>query len=380
MIPLGTDAPIYHWPVATVGLIVVTVAASFAAWGLPPDEAQRWILTYGDGLHPLQWVTSNFVHGGIVHLIGNMIYLWGFGLIVEGKVGWWRFLAIYLGIGVAECALEQTIMLGAEEGGSLGASAIIFGLVAIGMVWAPRNEVNCVLILGWRVFYFEMPIVAFASIYFLFEGLTTVLSGLAFGSSVLHLFGVAIGFVLATVMLKLDWVDCEGWDLYTTRGSDKSRPKVTKAKARKAADMATRMEKRSDEALGNLRAAIDDGEALEALAAYRDLARMPQGWRPLEPDLLKLIALLQRKGMTAESVPIMGEYVERFPDRAARVRLKLAQVLIRDQQRPAAALKVLAPVTDAELPEDLRLVRRAIEQQARKLREEGVLELEGEPW
>ena len=108
MIPLGTDAPIYHWPIATAGLIAVNTAAyAFVMLGADPEQVQRLMLTYGDGLHPIQWVTSNFLHAGIVHLIGNMIYLWGFGLIVEGKVGWFRFLLIYLGLGIAECALDR---------------------------------------------------------------------------------------------------------------------------------------------------------------------------------------------------------------------------------------------------------------------------------
>ena len=76
-----------------------------------------------------------------MHLIGNMIYLWGFGLIVEGKVGWWRFLMIYLAIGAIECAIEQTLMLGADSKSySQGASAVVYGLVAIGMVWAPGTR------------------------------------------------------------------------------------------------------------------------------------------------------------------------------------------------------------------------------------------------
>ncbi len=59
-----------------------------------------WGLTHGEGLHPVQWVTNNFLHGRIFHLVGNMIFLWGFGLVVEGKLGWWRFLLVYMGIGI----------------------------------------------------------------------------------------------------------------------------------------------------------------------------------------------------------------------------------------------------------------------------------------
>ena len=44
---------------------------------------------------PWQWLTANYMHADIFHLLGNMFVLWGFGLVVEGKVGWWRFLLIY---------------------------------------------------------------------------------------------------------------------------------------------------------------------------------------------------------------------------------------------------------------------------------------------
>ena len=104
--------------------------------------------------HPLQWVTSPFLHADLMHLIGNMIFLWAFGLVIEGKLGWLRFAALYLGMGVAQSAFEQVCTLGFGEGGSLGASAIIYGLMVMAMVWAPRNEMSCLLLLGFRVFTF----------------------------------------------------------------------------------------------------------------------------------------------------------------------------------------------------------------------------------
>ncbi len=82
MIPLGTDAPIYHYPFMTVALIVANVIA-FASTGagMAMDSAQQYVLSHGNWLQPTQWVTSNFIHGGFGHLIGNMIFLWGFGLL-----------------------------------------------------------------------------------------------------------------------------------------------------------------------------------------------------------------------------------------------------------------------------------------------------------
>jgi len=94
--------------------------------------------------------------------------------------------------------------------------------------------------------------------------------------------------------------------------------------------------------------------------------------------VLGLIALLQREGLVAESVPVMEDYAERFPQGSARVRLKLAQVLIRDQQRPARALRLLADLPESDLPADLRPVRRQLERRARQMsqQEGGIYEIE----
>src|SRR5687768_4391877 len=152
LIPYSTDAPIYYWPFATVGLIAANVLIFFGvAFGnLGPVE--DWVLTYGDGLHPDDWFRGMFMHGGLGHLIGNMLFLWVFGLVVEGKLGWWKFLCCYLAIGVTQSMIEQIVMLGysGEVPGSVGASAAIFGLIAIATVWAPLNEISFL----W-MFYFR---------------------------------------------------------------------------------------------------------------------------------------------------------------------------------------------------------------------------------
>jgi membrane associated rhomboid family serine protease len=103
LLPWNTDAPIYHFPWATIGLIVVNTLVYFGT--LESETAEQWMLAYGQGLQPVQWITSNFMHAGLMHLAGNMIFLWGFGLVIEGKLGWWRFLIVYLGIGAIECAV-----------------------------------------------------------------------------------------------------------------------------------------------------------------------------------------------------------------------------------------------------------------------------------
>lgn len=123
LIPWNTDAPIYHAPWATGGLILVNVAV-FGAMLASGDADQTfgpWLLSYGDGLHPLQWITSNFLHAGALHLLGNMIFLWAFGLVVEGKLGWWLRLAQVL-IGQARRPAQALRVLAKIADGSLPAS------------------------------------------------------------------------------------------------------------------------------------------------------------------------------------------------------------------------------------------------------------------
>src|SRR5260370_23225711 len=155
VIPMGTDAPIYYWPRATVAMIVLNVAAFLAVPPVPSvpqfnenDEVvsvsisnfERYALALGDGLHPVQWLTHNFLHYGIMHLLGNMVFLWAFGIVVEGNLGILKYVALYLAIGTLHGALTQTLLLRSGlDGHAAGASAVVFGLLALCMVWAPRN-------------------------------------------------------------------------------------------------------------------------------------------------------------------------------------------------------------------------------------------------
>ena len=108
IIPWGTDAPIYHRPFATIALIADQRAAPLRrARGMPTTD---YVLVIGDGVHPVQWLTNNFLHSGIFHLVGNMIFLWTFGLVVEGKLGWWRFPLVYLLLGVVDSAAMQLLV------------------------------------------------------------------------------------------------------------------------------------------------------------------------------------------------------------------------------------------------------------------------------
>ena len=436
MIPLGTDAPIYHYPFVTVALIVANVIA-FASTGagMDMDSAQQYALSHGDGLQPTQWVTSNFIHGGFGHLIGNMIFLWGFGLLVEGKLGWWKFLLVYLGIGVAQCSLEQTFMLGYDEYAnarsdwakfpeevdtpeeqdrkrkliatalreigqdedqirdvlqqfdenngkleqiqsiddfadpepsfSFGASAILYGLLAISLVWAPRNEVTILVIIFYRAATFEVTILTFGGWYIGLEVLSAVFGGLSMGSATLHAMGALIGFGVGVALSKLKLVDCEHWDLFAVMSGhygpwardrhgnpierDGAEVKIDfeepdeKKKKKKAPTKAVRKKK-----LGAVAEFVESGDFMRAVDELHNLRLRDIAAIPDEETMKELAAGLAKEQLYDDAVPIMQDYIKAFPETANGMRLRLANVFLKSS-KPAGALKTLQEIDQDEL-------------------------------
>jgi len=184
----------------------------------------NWMLTHGKGLYPSEWLTANFAHIGWIHLIGNMIFLFTFSLVIEGKLGWWRYTLVFLLLGISQTAFEQIVMLPSLGTVSLGASGIVFGLIAMSLIWAPKNDVSVILWLIIAVTAFDISIRKLAIIYILIEILMFALADFSMSSAMLHLVGAVAGLVMAIVMLKKNWVDCEGWDYFSVRAGTNIKP------------------------------------------------------------------------------------------------------------------------------------------------------------
>ena len=397
-LPYATDAPIYHWPKATVGLIVANVLIFLATAGMSEEQRMTFALSRGDGLHPLEWFTEFFMHADIEHLIGNMIFLWAFGIVVEGKLGVLKYLAIYLGMGVIHSAAMQVLSLSAEHGYILGASAAIYGLLAICMIWAPSNDLHCLFF--WRFIprQIDIGILWFALLYIGMEFLMVIFMQGAMSTPFLHLTGAVIGMIVGVAMLKAGLVDCENWDIFAViqgrqgmskrvanqrkkvsapRSPDADRPVMAKKSGAKGNDLSA--ESPGDAANRKLRRQIEAGDALAAHAAYDKSSRTVAGWQPTDSDWLALIKALVEAKETKPASVVMEDYLRRAENPSPRVRLKLAQILIREQ-RPAHALRVLEGCSGSALPTALETTRRQLLNEANRLRDEGVLELEGESW
>ncbi|WP_165225489.1 rhomboid family intramembrane serine protease [Aquisphaera insulae] len=442
IIPTGTDAPIYHWPYATVGMIALNIALYFlvpppsrSILEIDPDDDSaavkfeeeplfnRYALELGTHrLVPVQWVTHNFLHYGLMHLAGNMLFLWAFGIVVEGKLGLIKFLLAYLAMGTLHGASVQTLMMGSStEVHAAGASAEVYALLAACMIWAPRNELNCIAILmiGFRtlVFHWDLYYTTVALIYIGQQVLNLVVWGVLSGDVVVtemgHLSGAFWGTVVAIVLLKAGLVDCEDWDVFSRwaryrklgqewkkrgerldrvdespvhlrgRSGRKKRP-WTEAAARadeaggaSISGSSQSPEERAAVALRKVRRLIDEADYEAAVAAYSKAARSLRAW-PAQPELYNLIKAMHARQADVESVPLMRDHCRLYPADSAKMRLKLAQVLILRCQRPAAALRILDEIPAGRFPAELEPTRAKLRRQAQALRDEGVLELEGD--
>ena len=104
MIPLSDVIPSRTLPVVTIALIAVNVAVFLYEQALPEPALQQFVATYA--LIPAWFsvpalFTSQFLHGGWLHIISNMLYLWIFGDNVEDRLGRVRYVIFYLGSGAA---------------------------------------------------------------------------------------------------------------------------------------------------------------------------------------------------------------------------------------------------------------------------------------
>ncbi len=384
--PYSTDAPVYYWPVATVAMIVVNVLVFVLMAGGVITDPDAWMLSFGQGLHAEQWLTSMFMHAGLEHLLGNMLFLWVFGLVVEGKLGWSKFLTCHLGIGVSQAMLEQLVMLGysGEVPGSVGASSAIFGLMAMAAVWAPKNEITFFYLFFIRTGTFDVSILVMAMLYTGMELLFVMLFGGAAGSSLLHLSGFAIGLPLGIVLLKRGVVDCEGWDILHVWSGDYGAFKEVPEPAQVFAKVEARKLSRDQQMLAGAKQQfvqyLQQGNAAAALKLYEKMKEVGGGLMLDRKELVAVIQALHAARRWRDSAPLMAEFIARFPDAADTMRVKLAQICVMELQRPGKALDLLARVDPAKLPEKQVTLVNRIAAKARQLQAEGTVELDDDNW
>ncbi|MCA9010145.1 MAG: rhomboid family intramembrane serine protease [Planctomycetaceae bacterium] len=440
LIPINTDAPLYHFPYATIGLIVVNTMCFVATgFGLNSRLLEPWLLQYGEGLNPLEWIPAAFAHADFMHLLGNMFFLWGFGLVVEGKLGWRRFIPLYLamaaawGAGVDLLTLHRTDAyvlrnelseLGARDftefealwnaraeainartalnmikGRCLGASGVIFALMAISLVWAPKNELHIVGFLLYRFVSFDVSIMVYGLWYLGLNILELLLSKFQMGSSGLHMVGCFIGFGVGVVFLKKNWVDCEKWDLFSVLSGKYGRfadenwaagsqsitgktygelPLPTQSEDEVLQTTTTTRKRKISSAMKEVNALIDGGDVLTAAEKLLTMRLHETDICPDEHRTKKLaLGLLQAQAFDDAEIWLQ-EYMDQFPEENAWARIRMAQLLLTVQKRPTAALQTLKGLSLAEVDAALQTLAKKIVRVAKEQIRSGVEDKEPE--
>lgn len=220
MIPISDDNPSLRAPLVNWALIGTCVAvflwqltlpealgeALFYRYGVIPDALLHGrALNGGDGLWPpATLVTSMFLHGGFLHLAGNMLYLWIFGNNVEDALGHVRYLLFYLVCGVA-AALSHALIEPSSMIPMLGASGAISGVLAGYVLIFPRARITVIIPLGILLYPFKISAVFVVGFWFLLQLAAAALSdpgqpGVAFWA---HVGGFAAGLLLAPLLSRL---------------------------------------------------------------------------------------------------------------------------------------------------------------------------------
>jgi membrane associated rhomboid family serine protease len=143
MIPLRSTERVYSPAVVTGILIAINTVIFLYEETLSQAGLERLVTTYGivpDRLQLVSLFTSMFLHGGWLHLIGNMLYLWVFGRNIEDLIGSAKFLVFYLVCGLA-AAVVHVIFNAYSPAPTIGASGAIAGVMGAYLIKFPRSRI-----------------------------------------------------------------------------------------------------------------------------------------------------------------------------------------------------------------------------------------------
>jgi membrane associated rhomboid family serine protease len=221
MIPLRDVIPSRTTPYVTISLVVLNSLVFLYQLSLG-ESINDFVFAFGLVPAYFSWVsvfTSMFLHGGFLHVAGNMLYLWIFGDNVEDRMGHGRFFAFYVLCGVA-AALGQTLTVPDSSIPMVGASGAVAGVMGAYFVLYPHSRIVTLLpiFVFWQII--EVPAIFFLGVWFLMQFLSGVGSvatatggepagGIAFWA---HVAGFVAGLVGVFVFKQRERERVEWWN------------------------------------------------------------------------------------------------------------------------------------------------------------------------
>jgi membrane associated rhomboid family serine protease len=219
VVPLRDDNPVSITPIVTYALIAINVVVFLYELSLPPQQLESFFQTYaivpqdltaalqsGDTgqiiAQSLTLITSQFLHGGFLHIGGNMLFLWVFGNNIEDQLGHVRFLIFYLLCG-ALAGLAQWFFSVDSPVPTLGASGAIAGVLGAYILRFPRARILTLIPLGFFLTTFRIPAIFFLGFWFFQQALYSIASLQAtadMGSGGVAYWAHAGGFVFGAIL------------------------------------------------------------------------------------------------------------------------------------------------------------------------------------
>ena len=229
MFPLKDDIPTRRFPILTVLIIVACTVVYFGVerggltlgetgdkvaieygatpceFPVPDNECDRTGAQRPDAEPEEWWITvftSMFLHGGLLHLAGNMLFLWIFGNNVEDSMGRARFVAFYLLGGIAAVA-AQTAIDPSSTAPTIGASGAIAAVLGGYALLYPRARVITLVFIVIFFTILELPALLVLGLWFLLQLLPAFADPIQDGGGGIAYFAHIGGFVFGLVAIKL---------------------------------------------------------------------------------------------------------------------------------------------------------------------------------
>ncbi len=218
MIPLKDHNPTRRIPIINLLLIAANLAVFIYQYFYLPKGPVYLIHALGVIPHdlfdspaagpnallpaPLTLVSAMFIHGGWLHLLGNMLYLWIFGDNVEDRLGHGRYLAFYLACGVI-AALVHAAVFAQSKVPCVGASGAISGVLVAYLLFFPKARVSTLFVIFIFIKIVRLPAAVLLGVWIVLqilggmESLSSAAGGVAWFA---HIGGLAAGLLLSLSM------------------------------------------------------------------------------------------------------------------------------------------------------------------------------------
>jgi membrane associated rhomboid family serine protease len=213
-IPLKDDNPTLTFPVVTLGLILangwvfyhqisldVVESQKFVfQWGAIPYQIMTGQTLYGPSPVPVYFtpISSMFLHGGLLHIFGNMLYLWIFGNNIEDTLGHLRFLFFYLVCGLG-AALTQVLSNPTSTVPMIGASGAVAGILGAYLLLFPGARVLTLFFIIIFIKLIRLPALIVLGFWFFLQLLGVMGGAISNVAFFAHIGGFIAGLLLVKV-------------------------------------------------------------------------------------------------------------------------------------------------------------------------------------